>query len=198
MEKYIEEIMNEENDWDHVTEPSVTEGPVKNVAREEMAMVIKVMKPGKAAGPSEVYAEMISARGEKGVSVMVELCKRVLDRKGMPDEWQTSVLVSIFKGKGDVRNCSTYREVKLLEHAMKIVERVLQIWIREIVNINSMQLGFMPGRGTTDALFVVQRMHEEFRDKEKKLYMCFVDIEKAFDRVPRKAKAWAIRKKGLP
>ena len=39
----------------------------------------------------------------------------------MPDEWQTSVLVLIFKEKGDVRNCNTYREVKLLEHATKIV-----------------------------------------------------------------------------
>ena len=81
------------------------EGLIKNVTRKEMAMAIKVMKPGKAARPSEVCEEMISASGEVGVSVMVELCQRVLDGKKMPDEWQTSVLVPIFKGKGDVRNC---------------------------------------------------------------------------------------------
>ena len=62
-----------------------------------MAIAIKVMKPGKAAGPSEVCAEMISASGEVGVSVMVELFQRVLDGKGMRNEWQTSVLVPIFK-----------------------------------------------------------------------------------------------------
>ena len=39
-----------------------------------MARAIKVIKPGKATGPSEVCAEMISASGEVGVSVMVELC----------------------------------------------------------------------------------------------------------------------------
>ena len=61
-----------------------------------------------------------------------------------------------------------------------------------------MQFGFMPGRGTTDALFVVRRMQEEYRDKKKKLYMCFVDIEKAFDGVPRKVMEWAMFKKGLP
>ena len=60
-----------------------------------------------------------------------------------------------------------------------------------------MQFDFMPGRGTTNALFVVQRMREEYRDKRKKLYMCFVDIEKAFDRVPRKMMEWAMRKKSL-
>ena len=61
-----------------------------------------------------------------------------------------------------------------------------------------MQFGFMPGRGTTDALFVVQRMQEEYRDNKKELYMCFVDIEKAFDRLPRNVVEWAIRKKCLP
>ena len=110
----------------------------------------------------------------------------MLDGKGMTDEWQTSVLVPIFKGKGDVRNCNTYRGVKLLEHPVKIVERVLEGRIRELVNIDSMQFDFMPGRGMTDALFVARRMQEEYRDKKKKLYMCFVDIEKTFDRVPRK------------
>ena len=57
---------------------------------------------------------------------MVELCQRVLDGKGMQDEWQTSVPVPIFKERGEVRNCHSYRVVKLLEHAMKIVGRVLK------------------------------------------------------------------------
>ena len=48
---------------------------------------------------------------------MVELCPQVLDGKGIPDEWQTSVLVPIFKEKGDD---NTFREVKLLDHVMKI------------------------------------------------------------------------------
>ena len=61
-----------------------------------------------------------------------------------------------------------------------------------------MQFGFMPGRGTTDAKFVVRRMQEEYMDKKKKLYMCFVDIEKTFDKVPRKMMGWAMRGKGLP
>ena len=135
----------------------------------------------------------------------------LLDGKEMPYQWQTNVLVAIFKEKGDVRNCYSYRGVKLLEHAMKIVERGLERRIQELVNIDSMQFGFMPGRRTTDALFVVRRMQEKYRDKKKKLYCfvdierrkkkklcCFVDIERAFDRVPRKLMEWAMRKKDLP
>ena len=40
-------------------------------------------------------------------------------------------------------------------------------------------------------------MQEEYKKKDQKLYMCFVDMEKAFDRVPRKVMEWAIGKKGL-
>ena len=48
-----------------------------------------------------------------------------------------------------------------------------------------------------DAIFIVRRIREEYQKKDKKLYMCFVDMEKAFDRVPTKVMEWAMRKKGL-
>ena len=48
-----------------------------------------------------------------------------------------------------------------------------------------------------NAIFIVRKMQEEYQTKDKKLYMCFVDMEKAFDRVPRKVTEWAMRKKGL-
>ena len=61
---------------------------------------------------------------------------------------------------------------------MKIVERVLENGIRGLVTIDDMQCSFMPGKDTTHALFIFRRMQEEFREREQKLYMCFVDLEK--------------------
>ena len=80
------------------------------------------LKIGKASGPSEVYAEMILASGDIGIIELMESCHNIQDGKGMPANWATSVAISIFKGKGDIVNCGMYRGVKLLEHAMKIVE----------------------------------------------------------------------------
>ena len=68
---YMEEMMKKQNDWDQVTAASMAEGPNKNVTHKEMVIAIKVIKPGKAAGPSDVCAKMLSASGEVGVRVMV-------------------------------------------------------------------------------------------------------------------------------
>ena len=92
-------------------------------------------------------------------------------------------------------SCGAYRGVKLLKHAMKIVESVLESRIRLLVNLDEMQFRFIPEKGTTVALFLVHRMQEEYRGKGKPLYMSFVDVEKAFDCVMRKVMEWAMRKK---
>ena len=55
----------------------------------------------------------------------------------------------------------------------------------------------MKGKGTTNAIFTVRQMRENFRIKGKKLYFGFVDLEKAFDRVPREVIRWAIPKLGV-
>ena len=57
-----------------------------------------------------------------------------------------------------------------------------------------MQFGFMLGKGTTDGIFVVQQMQEKFLAKKRPLYWAFVDLEKAFDRIPREVVRWALRK----
>ena len=129
--------------------------------------------------------------------MIMDLCHRVLDGRGMPDKWKTSVFVPIFKGKGAAMSCGSYRGVKLLEYAMKIAEKALEKKLRTLINLNKLQFEFMPRKGTVDAIFIVRRMQKEYQKKDKKLYMCFVDQEKAFDRLPRKEMKWAMRKKGL-
>ena len=131
----MERIMNKENDWDHNVEGDAVEGPVVCLSREEVLQALNKMKTGKAPGPSDISSEWIAASGGVGILVMAEICQKVLDGSGMPPEWALRILVPIFNGKGDIRNCSCHRAVKLLEHGMKVVEMVLEKRLHRIVNV---------------------------------------------------------------
>ena len=60
-----------------------------------------------------------------------------------------------------------------------------------------MQFVFMPGKGTVDAIFMVRQLQKKFLEKRKDLFFAFVDLERAFDRVPREVVRWALRQLGV-
>ena len=62
---------------------------------------------------------------------------------------------------------------------MKILERIIDGLIRQVVSIDDSQFGFVLRRGTTDAIFVVRQRQEKYLAVNKRLYMAFVDLEKA-------------------
>ena len=107
-------------------------------------------------------------------------------------------IINCYRGKGDSLTCDNYRGLKLLDQGLKVVERVVESFLRSFVDINCMQFGFMPGRGTTDAIFILRQLQEKFLEKKKDLFFIFIDLEKAFDRVPRKVIWWAMRKLAVP
>ena len=65
------------------------------------------------------------------------------------------------------------------------------------MSIDNIQFGFMPGKGTTDTIFIMRQVQEKHPAKKKKLYYVFVDLEKVFDSVPREVGRWALRKLGV-
>ena len=69
--------------------------------------------------------------------------------------------------------------------------------IRQLVSTDDSQFGFIPGRGTTDAIFVVEQLQMKYLAANKRLYMAFVDLEKEFDPVSRKVMWWVLRKLGV-
>ena len=129
--EYFEKLLNEENEWNDELSAEYVEGPADMISKEEIRQAIQDLKVRKAAGPSGVTAEMIKAAGEQAVDWLTSICNRIVKEESIPESWQMSKLVPVYKGKGDVLECRSSRGIKLLEHGMKVAERVLERRLRQ-------------------------------------------------------------------
>jgi len=196
---YFEKLMNEENMRERRTdEMRIVHEEVEEISEEEVWSALRKMKEGKAVGPDNLPAEVWKCLGEVGVRFLTRLFNQLLEGRSVPDEWRKSVLVPIYKNKGDVQSCGNYRGIKLMSHTMKLWERVVEKRMRERVDICEQQYGFMPGRSTTDAIFALRRLIEKYREGRSELHCVFVDLEKAYDRVPREELWYCLRASEVP
>ena len=108
------------------------------------------MKAGKAPGPSGIVVEMIRAAGDMGASMIRDLTAAIIRDGKVPSDWEQSFIVCLYKRKGDAMERGNYRGLKLTAQIMKILERIVDGLIRQLVSIEDSRFGFVPGRDTTD------------------------------------------------
>ena len=153
------------------------------------------MKANKLLDPSEMTSDILKAAGEPVVRHLSEVFRNSMIKEKCPHEWENSTTVPIYKGKGDPLQCNKYRGLRLLEHGMKLWEKILERRLRDVVSISNNQFGFKAGASTADASFILRQIQQKYTEKGKKLFHFFVDLEKAFDRVPRGAIQLALRRR---
>ena len=103
---------------------------------------------------------MLKAAGEEGLEKLRLLAEMVFSSGEIPKDWEESLLLNLYKGKGDALDRGNYRGLKLTDQVMKLLELVLDSSIRKMVNIDDMQFGFVPGRGTIDVIFIFCQLQE--------------------------------------
>ena len=151
--EYFNNLLNQENPRKRrEMRTKERERDVEDISGEEVRTELRKMKKAKTQGPDDIPVEAWIALGNKGVEFLVNFFNRLLQGEKMPDEWKRSVLIPLYKGKGDIKECRNYRGIKLMSLTMKQWERIQEARIRKEVTIAEQQFGFMPGRSTTDAI----------------------------------------------
>jgi hypothetical protein len=93
---------------------------VRRIQESEVKDALKRMKGGKAMGPDGIPIEVWRSFRDIAIVWLTNLFNLIFRSNKMPDEWRRSILVSIFKNKGDVQNCTNYRGIELMSHTMKL------------------------------------------------------------------------------
>ncbi|KAK3542195.1 hypothetical protein QTP86_017365 [Hemibagrus guttatus] len=185
-QEYFEDLLNP-TDTPSVEEPEAEDSEVDSfITQAEVTEVVQQLLGGKAPGVDEIRPEYLKSLDVVGLSWLTRLCNIAWRSGTVPLDWVTRVVVPLFK-KGDRRVCSNYRGITLLSLPGKVYSRVLERRVRPLVEprIQEEQCGFRPSRGTLDQLYTLHRVLEGLWEFAQPVHMCFVDLEKAFDHVPR-------------
>ncbi|ROI46634.1 putative RNA-directed DNA polymerase from transposon X-element [Anabarilius grahami] len=196
--EYFSGISNQEFPHPPIESAAPVFGPVPPITPAEVELAMKKMKNCKAAGLDDIPVEVWKLLGRQGTDILAVLFNKIVDTGEVPSAWSTSVTVPIWKNKGDVTECSNYRPICLLCHTMKIFKRTIDARLRKIVTITPNQCGFVQRSGTTDAIHAAHILLEKHREKNQTIHMAFLDLEKAFDRVPHDLIWHSLRSHGVP
>ena len=128
---YFDKLLNEENPRFIFNDGVPNKGVTQGISRNEVKVAISRMKNGKATGMDGIPVEVWKCLGEEGIDMLWDLMKGIYEQEKIPTEWRDSVIIPIYKEKGDIQDCGNYRGIKLMSHTMKIWERIIDRRLRE-------------------------------------------------------------------
>ena len=159
------------------------------ITREEVLLAIQRLKNGKASGPDSIIGEFFKHAGHLAVDFLVKFFNVLFERGIYPDSWTESIIIPLFKN-GNQNDPDNYRGISLCDISSKlyssIINNRLQEWIEQNSLTGECQAGFKKDYSTVDHMFTLIAMIQKQFALNRKLYVAFIDFEKAFDSISRK------------
>ena len=167
---------------------------------DEIINAVKGLR-NKAPGDSGITPRMIKAIvNDNGLfSILKSILIDFWENELPPQQWEVGLL-KILPKKGDLTKPGNYRGIMLLEIVYKVVAKLTHSRLQPIVESldHEAQCGFRPGRGCADAVFSVKIAMKKRREHGLETWILFLDLVKAFDRVPRQLLWDILRRFGVP
>ena len=156
------------------------------ITMDELRDAKKKIKLGKAPGPDGIYPEMIVKQGIEGDKLMLKIFQAAFKTKVVPEDWTKSTIIPIHKS-GSTMQCENYRGISLLSVPGKVYARILEKRLRTKVNdkLLEYQCGFRPDRSVQDHIHTLRQLSETTYRYDRKVHVCFIDLQKAFDSIKR-------------
>jgi hypothetical protein len=166
----------------------------------ELKEAIERLPVAKAPGQDGIPPEIIKCGSNVLLEHLHDLLCQCWEEGAVPEDMRNANIVTLYKNKGDRRDCNNYRGISLLSIVGKVFARVvlkrLQI-LAERVYPES-QCGFRAERSTIDMIFSIRQLQEKCREQHMPLYLAFIDLTKAFDLVSRDGLFAVLAKVGCP
>ena len=166
---------------------------------DELNSVLHKMKNGRAPGDDGVPAELFKYGTTTFKKRLLDLFNLIHQKHQSPSDFRKAVVVPIFK-KGDMTNMANYRGISLLCVGYKILAKLLANKLNTIADefLLESQNGFRGGRSCIDAAYTVKLLMEKRVEFNLETHFCFIDFEKAYDRVEREKLFEILRERKIP
>ena len=168
--------------------------------RDEIIAAIRRLKtnsPGKSGLTAQMFKSLAS--NEITLQLLNDIISDFWENETPPSDWDIGLL-KILPKKGDLSKPGNYRGIMLLEVSYKIIAIIIHQRLQPIVEQldHETQCGFRQGRGCMDAVFTVKLAMKKRREHQTETWILFLDLVKAFDRVPRELLWLVLLKYGIP
>lgn len=158
----------------------------KPIHMEELARSLNSTK-NTTAGPDEISNQILKLLPRKVLEELLYLFNTSLMSSKVPNSWKIGRTVPIPKPGKEPSSVSSYRPITMLSCVGKLMEKIinrrLEYHLEQLKLFKYSQTGFRRGRGTNDALSLIQHTILQAKNNKGFCVAVYIDLEGAFDSV---------------